>query len=203
MPQLNKYGSITETFLGDPLLLISPLSSKATPPADLNIVAADYAAAVPLWSGGVNFQNDQFFLGDVPRIVGVGIWCNLADGLVQIDNPDSFATGLQLGIGGTSHVQGGGVAQANILVPNVFFKVQEFNQIFEVDRLLDMSVLDYSLTGQPTQPFVNGPFFKLNAYLRSATMDFSMISIDPAYAAQPLYMRPMVVIEHSYPLYQL
>ncbi len=201
MAQFNKYGSITETFLGDPVLVVNPLSGKATPPADLNIVAADYAAAQELWSGMVAFKYKQFRLGDVPRIVGIGLWCNMADGLVQIDAPDSEATGLVVGIGGASYNGGSVLQQANILVPNPRFKVQEFNVLEEANFLLDTSLLDYTLTGQPSLAGGSG-YYILNAYLNSATMDFSMISIDPAYAAKPLYMRPMVAIEHTYPLFQ-
>jgi len=197
----NKYGSIVETFLGDPILVINPLSGKATPPADLNIVAADFAAAQELWSGKVGFKYKQFRLGDVPRVVGVGLWCNMADGLVQIDVPDDETTGLIVGIGGKSYNGANVLQQANIFVPNIRFKVQEFNAIEETSLFLDTSLLDYALTGQPSLVAGSG-YYILNAYLDAATMDFSTISIDPAYAAQPLYMRPMVVIEHTYPLFQ-
>jgi hypothetical protein len=202
MASLNKYGSITQTFLSSPILAIDPLSSKATPPADLNIVPADFAGAKELWSGKVVFEYKQFRLGDIPRIVGVGIWCNLADGLVQIDSPDDIGTGLIVGIGGKSYNGANVLQQANILVPNPRFKVQEFNTIEETDILLsDFMVLDYTLTGYPSLSGSAG-YYILNAYLDATTMDFSMISIDPAYAGQPLYMRPMVVIEHTYPLFQ-
>lgn len=202
MGSLNKYGSVTQTFISSPILAIDPLSSKATPPADLNIVSADFAAAQELWSSKVALVNKQFRLGDMPRIVGIGLWCNLADGLVQIDSPDGDDTGLQIGIGGKSYNGANVLQQANILVPNPRFKVQEFNTIEETDVLLtDFMVLDYTLTGQPSLSGSSG-YYILNAYLNSATMDFSTISVDPAYAAKPLYMRPMVVIEHTYPLFQ-
>lgn len=197
MPSANKYGSITETFLGNPFVLINPLSGKATPPVDLIINNAD-TTAVTLWSGTVNFKFDHFRLGDVPRLVGVGIWCNLADGLVQADVPDDDTTGLIIGIGGKSYNQGNVEVQSNIIVPNAFYKVQEFNQTFETDQILDVSALNYNLTGKPG--FGTG-YYILNAYIRAVSMRFSTISLDPLYAAKPLYMRPMVVIEHTYPVF--
>lgn len=202
MGSLNKYGSITQTFISSPILAINPLSSKATPPADLNIVPADFAAAQELWSGKVASVYKQFRLGDIPRIVGIGLWCNLADGLVQIDAADGNGTGLQIGIGGASYNGGNVLQQANILVPNPRFKIQEFNNIEETDFLLsDFMALNYTLTGNPDLSAGAG-YYVLNAYLNATTMDFSMITVDPAFATKPIYMRPIVVIEHTYPLFQ-
>lgn len=199
MGQGNKYGSIVETFIGGDLINIL-LSSKATPPADLNLAGADFSAAVDLYGSiAAGLRLGNFALGDVPRLVGIGIWCNLGDGLVQIDNPDDQTTGLVLQISGRSFNSANVQQQANIQVPSFSYKIQEFNNVEAIDNLLDMSVLDYTLTGQPTVG--SGGYYRLTARVSSTTADFSMISVDPAYAGKRLIMRPMVVIEHTYPTF--
>lgn len=201
MPGYNKYGSITETFLGNPILMIDPLSSKATPPNDINLVAGDFAAAQTLFAADGNNPLDRFCLGDVPRIVGIGIWCNMADGLVQINDPDTFLTGLVLGIQAKSYNSADVLQQNNFIVPAIRYKVQEFNQIQDCDFLLNVSALNYTLTGTPKGPQIVGGYYTLNAFLNATSIKLSSISIDPQYAAKPFYMRPMVVIEHTYPLF--
>lgn len=193
----NKYGSIVETLVGDPLINIQ-LDAKATPPADLALVLADFATVDLYGSIAAGLRLGNFELGDVPRLLGIGIWCNLADGLVQADNPDDQTTGLVLQISGHSFNAGGVQVQANIQIPSFSFKVQEFNAVQDVSQLLDMSPLDYSLTGQPVVG-QNG-FYRLTATISSTTMDFNTISIDPAYATKRLIMRPMVLVEHTYPV---
>lgn len=197
MSNNNKYGSLVETLVGEPLINIQ-LDAKATPPADLALVNADFATVDLYGSIAAALRLGKFSLGDVPRILGIGIWCNLADGLVQNDSPDSQDTGLVLQISGKSYNAAGVLAQANIQVPSYSFKIQEFNAIQETSKLLDMSPLNYSLTGQPTAGF--GPYYILTARISSATMDFSTISIDPLYATKRLIMRPMLLVEHTYPL---
>lgn len=196
MPVSNKYGSRIETLTGAPLINIL-LSSKATPPADLALVQADFTT-VDLYGTIVNNPGGDFLLGDVPRLVGIGVWCNLGDGLVQNDDPDSHTEGLVMRISGRSFNSANVQQQANIQVPSFQYKIQEFNTIQDIDNLLDMSVLDYSLTGQPASS-VSG-YYRLTASMISATLDFAMISIDPAYAGKRLIMRPMVVVEHTYEL---
>lgn len=195
----NKYGSRVETLNGDPLINIL-LSAKATPPADLNLVLADFTT-VDLYGSVIAFRIGNFALGDVPRLVGIGLWCNLADGLVQIDDPDGFDTGLVMQISGHSFNLGNVEVQANIFSPSYSYKMQEFNAVQDIDNLLDMSVLDYALTGAPTIPQVAGGYFRLTASIVSVTMDFSMISIDPTYANKRLIMRPIVIVEHTFPFF--
>lgn len=198
----NKYGSLTETFIGDPFINIL-LSAKATPPADLNLVQADFTQSPMYASIVAGAKIGKFALGEVPRITGVGIWCNLADGLVQNDNPDDGTTGLQIQILAKSYNGANVLVQPNVTVPAYKYKVQEFNQIYDVDYQMDMSPLDYTLTGQPTIPQNNGGYFRLFTQFDSATAAFSTISIDPAYAGKRLIMRPMLVVEHTFPLFIL
>lgn len=200
MGQGNKYGSIVETFIGGDLINIL-LSSKATPPNDLSLGAADFSAAVDLYGSiAAGLRLGNFMLGDVPRLVGIGVWCNLGDGLVQIDNPDDQTTGLQLQISGHSFNGANVQQQANIQIPSFAYKIQEFNNVEAIDNLLDMSPLDYTLTGSPSLAGGSG-YYRLTARFTATTSLFSMISIDPAYAAKRLIMRPIVVIEHTYPTF--
>lgn len=199
---MNKYGSITETFICDPLLTVNPLSAKVTPPADLNLVLGDFTLGSYLYGAvaGGAVRRGNFLLNDIPRIVGVGIWCNMADGLVQIDNPNGPDTGLLLQINADSFNSANVNVQSGITFNgiSVQIKIPEFNQIFDTDYLLDMSALNYTLTGQPA-PTGSG-YFRLQSRMIPLTAKFSTISIDPAYAAKPLLMRPMVLVEHSFPL---
>ena len=194
----NKYGSLTETFMGDPLLNIL-MSAKATPPADMSLVLADFTDSPMYASVVAGLRLGKFSLGEVPRITGIGIWCNMADGLVQIDNPDSATTGLELQILASSYNLGNVQVQANVTVPAYTFKVQEFNQIYDIDYQMDMSTLNYALTGVPKVGA--GGYFRLFTRFNSATAKFSTISIDPLFAAKRFIMRPMLVVEHTYPLF--
>lgn len=200
MPTNNKYGSLTETFMGTDLINIQ-LNAKAVPPADLNLVQADFAESAMYASVAAGFKLGKFALGEVPRIVGLGIWCNIADGLVQNDNPDGSDTGLVLQILAKSYNSGDALVQPNVTVPAYSYKIQEFNQIYDVDYQMDMSPLDYTLTGQPKIPQNNGGYFRLFTALNATTSKFSTISVDPLFATKRLIMRPMLVVEHTFPLY--
>lgn len=199
MPSGNKYNSITETFLGNPLFEIGTLSTKAVPPADLSLVLADFTA-VDLYSGrtSLGLRRGNFRLNDIPRIVGVGLWCNIADGLVQIDNADTQATGLSFQILGQSYNVGNARVQTDIFPTYTIPKVNEFNQIFEVDYMMLPTTVNYALTGQPAD--VGSGYFRLNVAIASTSMTFSTISVDPSYQTKPFIIRPMVVVEHTFPL---
>lgn len=198
MASNNKYGSLTETLIGGDLINIQ-LNAKAVPPADLNLVLADFAESPMYASVVAGLKIGKFALGEVPRITGVGIWCNIADGLVQNDNPDESDTGLCLRILAKSYNSGDAQVQPNVTVPAFTFKVQEFNQIYDVDYQMNMSPLDYALTGQPLIGY--GGYFRLFSVLNATTSKFSTISVDPAFATKRLIMRPMVVVEHTFPFF--
>lgn len=194
MPSNNKYGSIVETFLSDPILNIL-LSSKATPPADLNLVAADFTLKqmYSMTTGGIRRGN--FALNDTPRILGIGLWCNLSDGLVQISSPDTPDTELNLQLALRTYNSAGAAQQ---LLGTMGYKVQEFNQIYDVDFPVLVSGITYSMTGNPAATPTG--YMRIEASMPSVNLDFSMITIDPAFAAKRLIMRPMVVIEHTFPM---
>ncbi len=91
--------------------------------------------------------------------------------------------------------------QANIQAPAFGYKIQEFNTVMDVDTLLDMSPLDYALTGSPTIPQVSGGYFRLTARMSATTSAFKTITVDPLFAAGRLIMRPIVVVEHTFPFF--
>lgn len=200
MATLNKYGSITETFIGTPLIQLATLSLKATPPADLNLAFADFTPNVEIFSGrtALGLKRGNFRLNDVPRIVGVGLWCNIADGLVQIDNPDTEDVGLVLDIKGRSYNVGGVLQQSDIFPAYTQPKVSEFNQIYDCDYFFNLTTLDYTLTGNPADS--GSGFFRLGVSALAVTMNFSTITVHPDFAGKPFYIRPIIVVEHSYPL---
>lgn len=189
----NKYGSHIETFIGDSMLNIQ-LNAKATPPADLNLVQADFNAVDMYSLEAAGLRRGNFDINDVPRLLGVGVWCNLADGLVQIDNPDVLSTGLVLRFQWQSYNGGGVLQQANIFTPSIDVKVTEFNQLFDIDELFDASGVQANLINDPTA------FTRLHVDWLAATSDFSTISVDPAYATKRLIFRPMALVEHTFPM---
>lgn len=192
MSNNNKYGSHVETFIGD-AMFNELLSDFATPPADLNLVLADFTAQDLYSLSAAGLRRGNFEINDVPRLLGVGVWCNLADGLVQIDNPDGVLAGLSLAFQWQSYNVGGVLQQANIFTPSINVKVTEFNQIFDADVLFDASAIQPNLLG--TQGFT-----RVHVSWDAATSDFSTISIDPAYATKQLIIRPMAIIEHTFPM---
>lgn len=187
----NKYGSRIETFIADAMLNIQ-LDSEATPPADLALAQADFTAQDMYALSAAGLRRGNFEINDVPRLLGVGVWCNLADGLVQIDNPDAVLTGLVLRFQWQSYNAGGVLQQANIFTPSIDVKVTEFNQIFDVDALFNASGLQANLIGDANA------FTRINASWLATTSAFSTISVDPAYATKRLIIRPMVVVEHTF-----
>lgn len=196
----NTYGSIVETFIGDPLIDLATLSVKATPPADLNLALADFNLGVTLYAGNSGaFKKGKFRLNDLPRIVGVGLWCNIADGLVQIDRPDGLLTGLVFQVNGEAYDSADVLVQPTLFTDTFQVKVQEFNQIYDVDRFITDLNLDYTLTGNPGA-FPGSGYYLLNCRFIALTSKFATITVHPDFAGKPFYIRPMVVVEHSFPM---
>lgn len=197
MDSNNKYGSYTDTLIGDPLINIL-LSTKATPPADLTLIQADFVGAVNLYSssGGLFAPRNKFETNDSIRFVSIGLWCNLADGLVQIQNPDTISHGLVLGVDAQAYASPGVV-----VLPSLFgiynYKLPEFNSNIDVSYSPPMNTVDYTLTGPPGTP---GSYFILTAAYKGVDMALSTITIDPQFAAKRLIMRPIVVVEHTFPM---
>lgn len=197
----SKYPSITETFTSDPIFTAATLSTYCTPPANLALAAANFVAAgsdlYPRFGAGARFGG--FALNDIPKITGVGLWCNIADGLVSIDNPDTYLTGLTILLTFNGYNAAGVLTQANFTLDVLQFKLQVFNQIQEVSYIPNFSALSYSALGGPGSPTPG--HYRINAKLAATTMSFSTISVDPLYAALPIYIRPFVVIEHTFPMF--
>jgi hypothetical protein len=185
----NKYGSLIETFTSNPLIN-ELLSSFATPPADFTILPADIPAQPFLYSSGSGANPTvpliKFAINDKPRIIGVGLFANIADGLVYQDNPDEIDKGpsfsLELGVYDAANAFVVGVETRS-------FRVPELNQIFEVDHLYNVSAVAQT---EDSLRFAAG--------FAGSSMTFSTLSIDPAYAAKRFILRPVVVIEHTFPL---
>jgi len=185
----NKYNSLRETFTSDPILNIL-LSSKATPPADLNLGLGEFTQQYLYSMGQITSAAAlgpvKFDIDDKPRIVGVGLFANIADGLVYIDNPDSPSDGpsftLSLWEWNAANVEIG-----QIDFPQTY-RCPELNQIWDVDYIFDVSGVNRTLNS-----------LRIRADFSMVSMTFSMISVDPAYADKRLIIRPVVVIEHTFP----
>lgn len=184
---MNKYNSIRETFTSDPFYT-ALLSAKATPPADLVLLAADMATPA-LYAASTNILgNPSYFLAtDQPRFLEVGLFCNLADGLVYQDNPDDYEHGPAFACTLTSYT----AAFAAIGTVELFrFRLPELNQMFPVD---------YLCTGVQAIA-ANAAYMRFNIGASAVSMTFATISVDPAYAAKRIIFRPVAVIEHTFPL---
>jgi len=184
----NKYNSIRETFSSEPFYA-DTLSVKATPPADLVLLNTDMATPFlfPATSGNLTALG-QFNPNDQPRILEVGLFCNMADGLVYIDNPDDSTHGPAFALSLIQY-DGGGVPIGGAL-DQFRFKVPELNQMFPVD---------YLCTGVQSRA-VTASYLRLNVAASSTSMTFATISIDPAFAAKRIIFKPVMLIEHTFPM---
>lgn len=185
----NKYNSKVETFISDPILSLATLSVKATPPADLALVAADFTAKDVYSLQAAGLRRGNFEINDIPRLLGVGVWCNMADGLVQING--GSANGLVLRLQWQSYNGAGVQQQANIFTPSIDVKVSEFNEIYPMDTLFDASGLQANIQSD------TAAFTRIRVSWLATASNFSTISIDPAYAAKAFMIQPVLYIEHS------
>jgi hypothetical protein len=182
----NKYNSIRETFTSNPLLSAT-LSTLATPPADLDLTNANFTAK-QLYAEVATAGNffTKFAINDHPRIVGVGLFCNMADGLVHITAAEDFASGLILSLALADYNVAGVLQHA---LGQYEFKLAELNQIFETDVLFDVAAVD-----------VLEDSLRLTASVSASSTSFSMITVDPLFAVKLITFRPVIVVEHSLPV---
>lgn len=192
----NKHGSIVESFATSDIVTINPLSTAATPPADVDVapyVVGTSPFAFPLLSPISGNILPRFDITDVPRILGIGVFCNLADGLVPIDPWDTTSNfGLNISLTwGVYDIAGAPVVSLNTHV----FRVNALNVIFDQDLYL--------------QPYASGIVVgNVNYNHTCLTIDaastvqakYSTISIDPGYAAKRFSMWAQLIIEHSKPM---
>lgn len=183
----NQYNSVKETFTANPLLNIV-LGTKATPPDDLSLVLADFTPADMYALTAAGLSRGNLEINDVPRLLGVGIWCNLAGGMVQNDS-----IGLSLRFQWQSYNGAGVLQQTDIFTPSVDVNVTEFNTIFPMDQLFDASGLQANITTDTLA------FTRIHVSWLAATSDFSLVSMNPDFSVKQLIIRPVAIIEHSRP----
>ncbi len=188
----NKYNSKVETFISDPLLSLATLSVKATPPADLDLVTADFTAKDAYSLQAAGLRRGNFEINDVPRLLGVGIWCNIADGLVQING--GAANGIGLRLQWQSYNGAGVQQQANIFTPSIDMKISEFNEVYPMDTLFDASGLQANIQTD------TAAFTRIHVSWYPTASNFATLSIDPLYAGKPFIIQPVLYIEHSRPM---
>lgn len=188
MSRDNKYNSLIETFTSDPIIN-EALSNFGVPPADITLVPGDFSPAFLYAAGGdvAAGQRIKFAINDQVRILGFGLFSNLADGLVTINSPDTFENGPGFGLT-LAQYDGANVNQGTVGTPQIF-RCPELNHIFETDFLFDVSGIDTSLDS-----------LRLSVTMPMLGMVFATISIDPAWATKNITFRPVVVIEHTFPL---
>jgi hypothetical protein len=195
----NKYGSISESFISDPLLDVL-MSTLATPPADLVLTNADFGAGTgkPIyWRTTITptGRRPDFVTTDIPRLKGFGLFSNLADGLVLNDTDMTPEAGLVLALTWNSYDIAGVLAQSNFTggatMPQFSARIFSLNHIYPADFAWDFSALDL------TQAAVRGI---ATVVVGASNSNWATISIDPAYAAKRLMFWPVFVIEHTYPI---
>ena len=189
--RLNRYNSRVEAFTSNALLNIT-LSAKAVPPADLGLVVGDFTAqdCYPELTALLNLPRKDFYINDVPRILGVGVWSNMADGLMQNDATEDGNTGLVLRIRWQGY-NSLGIKTQDDIDTNVIVKIPEFNTLYDMDHLFSAAGLDPTLAADAAAST------RINASWYAATSDFATVSIDPAYQTKKLKFKPMLLIEHS------
>lgn len=187
MPMNNKYGSIIETFISVPIIN-DTLATYATPPANLQLVQADFTAQTMFASGGASAAGPRikFAINDRPRILGYGLFCNIADGLVPIDSLDDFEHGPGFGIT-LSQFDGAGVNQG--LIGTQSYRTIILNTMIDIDFAFDVSGVDNTLDS-----------LRIEAYMPLLSMEFATISVNPDYGPLRLQFWPKLIIEHTFPV---
>ena len=201
-----KYDPIRETFQTDDIVAIDPLSTAVTPPGDLSITAA-YATAQPAWprlfpaSGQISAGRlVGFQINDVPRLLGMGLFCNLGDCLVDISNHNNVCQGAYVNVNLNQYTL------ADAFVATIATDTYRFNTL--------NAIFDYDVSYLPNLQhyFALAPY-AVNAtqYLRfdisfGADSNFtdalySTILMDPAFKDKRLSMWANLVIEHSFPVF--
>jgi len=185
---MNKYNAIKESFISD-AVLNDLLSAHATPPADLSLIGGDFTVQTMYSqiSAGGSGRHALFDPRDHPRILGVAMFCNIADGLVKNDAVDDDETGLVFQIN-LDAFDGAGVFQTNI--DSFQIKVPELNQFFETDFLYDVSTAISATTAS----------LRVRFNVSALTMDFATITVHPDFAAKRLIFTPEVIMEHTFPM---
>lgn len=195
----NKYSSITESFISDPLLDVL-MSSLVTPPADLVLANADFGAGVgkPIYwrtTTSPTGRRPDFVITDVPRLKGFGLFSNIADGLVLNDTVMTPEAGLILALTWNSYTAGGVVSQTNFTggatQPQFSARIFTLNHIYPADFAWDFSTLDL------TQASIRGI---ATVVVGASNSNWATISVDPAYAAKRLMFWPVFILEHTYPI---
>jgi hypothetical protein len=195
----NKYSSITETFISDPLLDVL-MSSLATPPADLVLSNADFGAGVgkPIyWRTTVSptGRRPDFTINDVPRLKGYGLFCNIADGLVLNDTVMTPEAGLILALTWNSYTTGGVVSQTNFTggatQPQFSARILALNHIYPADFAWDFSSLNINLAS------IRGI---ATVVVGASNSKWATVSVDPAYANKRLIFWPVFILEHTFPI---
>jgi hypothetical protein len=194
----NKYGSLIETFVTYPQVN-TVLSAIATPPADLVLTSLNITApnGANIFARGGNSAIagnpfDRFKVNDIPRCIGYGIFCNLADGLVPIDS-DPFG-GLFLSLTWDSYT-GAALVQSDFAPsgtvafsgPPYASRVSVLNHIYPCDWRWDFSALSVAADNVRGVGEISAP----------NDAAFSTITIDPAFAAKQILLYPVFIIEHS------
>ncbi len=191
----NKYGSIIETFVTN-ASLNALLSTLAVPPADLALNNASFTTSFIYARGGVGTapsRYGKFIPQDIPRLIGYGIFCNLADGLVWSDNLDN--EGLAVGLTWSSYDVANALLQADFtgsgtVGPNqpVFYsRVNALNTIHDCDFRWNFSAINTACNH----------FRGIGRIEAPSGVNFSTITIDPTFQTKQIIFWPVFVFEHS------
>jgi len=204
-----KYDPIRETFQTDDLVAIPTLQTAATPPADLAITPTYIAAARsrPAWpraraSSGVISAGRLcgFQINDVPRLLGMGLFCNLGDCIVDISNHNNGCEGAYVNLELNLYDSGDNfitTVRSDIFRFNTLQAIFDYDVSYVRDLAFTFSLIPYSKTANQYLRFdVN--FGDQGDFTQAL---YSTILMDPAFKTKRFSMWANLVIEHSYEIF--
>jgi hypothetical protein len=202
----SRYDPIRETFTTNPLVNIAPLSTRATPPNDLKIPDTDFTSRLLFPS--IKEPNVTTFLPrykfdkrDIPRIVGMGIFGNMADCITPINEP--CIHGLTVLLSWEAVTAAGGFYRT--LSSRYLTRFESLNAIFDYDIFLLEEAQATDGGAFPngrldlSNPNIDATRLKLTVKVENApaTVDYSTILLDPRFSTKNFMLWGNVVVEHT------
>jgi hypothetical protein len=184
----NKYGSIEQVFITDAIYSVV-MNTLATPPADMTIDCSLFNAK-SFWSqtkAGASPRRGKLSIKEQPRITGYGLFCNFADGMVNVDDYTALV-GLHMTVAlNRYNAANANLGQASLSQNgNIVFATPELNMMYQTDILCPVDLV-----------VSTDDHLRLDASSFVATGTFSTITIDPNFASKRIYFYACLQVEHS------
>lgn len=193
MSSANRYNSIVETMKGT-IILPTVLSTFGTVPGTITVPAPMFT--VPCRGTGIGgLFAEEFDLNDVPNILTIGLWSNLADGLSPINWPTSVSPAVTVewyAIDGGGSPIGAPLARILTYYPQALNR-QEAQNFFRVfNNAATRAALENRIT-------LGAVATRLDVSLGGA-MSFDAYSMSSAWNVATFMLEVQLEVEHTLPL---